>query len=153
MKMKNKLFAVAFGIMLIALSPVLAFADITSKPAPLSITSGLIVEEEKQDATFEESRMVYGEALPFGDISVLVCRRDAEGNLLEDYTENFEVSSLGMFNVSLPLKLGTNYIAFQVSSESYNDATYNFEIKRMPQKVKDELKAMVALPGAVRATK
>ncbi len=150
MKLKNRLFAVVLSIFLVSFSPVFAFANETNPPAPLSITSGLVVEEEVQDATFEDSRVVYGESLPFGDISVLVFRRDTEGNLLEDYNENLEVSSLGMFSVALPLKLGTNYVEFTVSGESYEDATYNFEIKRMSQRVKNELQTMVALPGAVK---
>lgn len=147
MKQKSKLIAVFVMMLFLSFSPVCAFAKEICNPTPIAISSGLIFEEEKQDATFEDSRIVYGETIPFADISVIVSRKDAEGNTLQDYSESFEVGSLGIFSISLPLKLGTNYIDLSVSSQCYDNATYSFEIKRMPLSVKEQLKTMIALPG------
>ncbi|HBF65032.1 MAG TPA: hypothetical protein DDW34_03860 [Clostridium sp.] len=147
MKQKSKLIAVCVMMLFLSFSPVCAFAQEICNPTPIAISSGLIFEEEKQDATFEDSRIVYGETIPFADISVIVSRKDAEGNTLQDYSESFEVGSLGIFSISLPLKLGTNYIDLSVSSQCYDNATYSFEIKRMPLSVKEQLKTMIALPG------
>lgn len=147
MKQKSKLIAVFVMMLFLSFSPVCAFAQEICNPTPIAIYSGLIFEEEKQDATFEDSRIVYGETIPFADISVIVSRKDAEGNTLQDYSESFEVGSLGIFSISLPLKLGTNYIDLSVSSQCYDNATYSFEIKRMPLSVKEQLKTMIALPG------
>ena len=147
MKQKSKFMAVLIIMLLVSFSPVCAFAQETGNPAPISITSGLVVEEERQDATFEDSRIIYGETTPFAEISISISQKDGEGNPIEDYSESFEVGSMGIFSTSLPLKLGTNYIELTVSSECYDDATYRFEIKRMPQKVKEQLKNMIALPG------
>lgn len=147
MKQRNKFMAILIIMLIFSFSPVCAFAGETCNPAPISITSGLVFEEERQDATFEDSRIIYGETMPFADITIVISRKDGEGNLLEDYSESFEVGSLGIFSTSLPLKLGTNYINLTVSSEGYDDSTYSFEIKRMPQKVKEQLKNMIALPG------
>lgn len=147
MKQKSKFIGVFVMMLFLSFSPVCAFAQEICNPTPIAISSGLIFEEEKQDATFEDTRIVYGETIPFADISVMVSRKDAEGNTLQDYSENFEVGSLGIFSISLPLKLGTNYIDLSVSSQCYDAATYSFEIKRMPLSVKEQLKNMIALPG------
>lgn len=147
MKHRSKCIAVFVMMLLLSFSPVYTFAQEFCNPTPIAISSGLTFEEEKQDATFEDTRIVYGETIPFADISVIVSRRDAEGNTLQDYSDSFEVGSLGIFSIALPLKLGTNYIDVSVSSQCYDNATYSFEIKRMPLSVKEQLKNMIALPG------
>lgn len=147
MKQRNKNFAVFMIVLLLSISPVNAFADEINNPAPLSITSGLGFDEDAQDVTFDDSRMVYGEATPFSNISVTVCRMDSEGAMFEDYSDAMEVGSLGIFSMVLPLELGTNYIEITVTSQGYDEETYSYEVKRKPQAVKDELKSMIALPG------
>ncbi len=135
-------------VLMLSISPISAFADDIKNPAPFSITSGLnIDEEETQEATFDDSRMVYGEALPFADITVTVSRMNWDGSMLEEFRDDFEVGSLGIFSMSLPLNMGTNYIEITVTDEEYDVATYSYELKRKPQSVKDELKNMIALPG------
>ncbi|KXL51818.1 hypothetical protein CLNEO_27900 [Anaerotignum neopropionicum] len=147
MKRRILSFTMFFIVLLFSISPVCAFADEINNPVPLSITSGLNENEEGQEATFDDSRMVYGETVPFADITVTICRRDGEGIMLEDYRNDFEVGSLGIFSMTLPLKLGTNYIEIMVSGDDYDEAVYIYELKRKPQAVKDELKSMIALPG------
>jgi hypothetical protein len=132
---------------MLSISPVSAFADEIKNPTPLSITSGLIIDEEVQESTFDDSRMVYGETVPFADITVTVCHMEWDGSMLEDYRDDFEVGSLGIFSMSLPLNMGTNYIEITVTDEEHDEATYSYELKRKPQAVKDELKNMIALPG------
>ncbi|MDD3393900.1 MAG: hypothetical protein EOM28_00615 [Clostridia bacterium] len=153
MKQRNKGFAVFIIALLLSFSPVCAFAEEIDNPAPISITSGLSFDQECPEATFDDSRMIYGETLPFADISVTVCRKDADGVLFEDYNTELTVGSLGIFSMVLPLELGTNYIEIIVNGEDYDEASYNFEIKRMPQRVKEELKNMMALPGFMQRNK
>jgi hypothetical protein len=140
-------FAIFIIVLMLSISPVSAFADEIKNPTPLSITSGLIIDEEVQESTFDDSRMVYGETVPFADITVTVCHMEWDGSMLEDYRDDFEVGSLGIFSMSLPLNMGTNYIEITVTDEEYDEATYSYELKRKPQAVKDELKNMIALPG------
>lgn len=150
MKQRNKIFAIVMFVLLFSFSPVCAFADEIKNPAPIAITSGLVFDEDGQEATFDSSRIVYGEAVPYTQIHVTICRKDAEGQLLEEYCEDMEVGSLGIFSMVLPLELGTNYIEFTVSCGNYDKVTYNFEIKRKPQTVKDELKSLIALPRLIQ---
>lgn len=149
MKQRSKNFVVFIIAMMLSFSPVCAFANEINNPAPLSITSGLGLDEdeEDQDVTFDDSRMVYGETAPFAEISVIVSRMDSEGVMLEDYNDALEVGSLGIFSTVLPLELGTNYIEITVTGEDYDEETYCYEVKRKPQEVKEELKSMIALPG------
>ncbi|WP_304507096.1 hypothetical protein [Anaerotignum sp.] len=147
MKQRSKNFVVFMIAMMLSFSPVCAFADEINNPAPFSITSGLGFNEDDQDVTFDDSRMVYGETAPFAGISVTVCRMDSEGVMFEDYNDTLEVGSLGIFSTVLPLELGTNYIEITVNGEDYEEETYCYEVKRKPQAVKEELKSMIALPG------
>lgn len=153
MKQRNKSFAVFIISLLLSFSPVCAFAEEIDNLAPISITSGLSFDQQCPEATFDESRMIYGETVPFANVSVTVCRKDADGVLIEDYNAGLTVGSLGIFSMALPLELGTNHIEIIVNGKGYDEASYNFEIKRMPQKVKDELKNMMALPGFTQRIK
>ncbi|WMI81469.1 hypothetical protein [Anaerotignum sp. MB30-C6] len=153
MEWRNKIFAMLLALLLFSFSPVYAFASEIENPAPISITSGLVFDEDGQDATFDSSRMVYGEAVPYSQISVTICGKDGDGDMQEEYSEDLEVGSLGIFSMSLPLELGTNYIELTVNCQNFDEAIYHFEVKRKPLKVKDELKSMVALPGSIKNIK
>jgi len=149
MKQRNKIFAIFMAVFFFSFSPLYAFAEEIDNPAYISITSGLVFDEDGQEATFDSSRMVYGEAEPNTQISVVICRKDSEGDMIEEYNEDLEVGSLGIFSMGLPLELGINYIELTVNCENYDETIYNFEIKRMSQTVKEELKSMIALPGSI----
>ncbi|WP_313526563.1 hypothetical protein [Anaerotignum sp.] len=151
MKLKNKLVTMLMFVLLFSFSPVSAFADEIDNPAPISISSGLVFDTDGQEATFDSSRMVYGEAVPCTQIAVTICRKDSEGKLLQEYNEDYEVGSLGIFSMVLPLELGTNYIEFVVNCENYDETTYNFEVIRKSQTVKEELKSLIALPKLIQS--
>lgn len=149
MDQRKKLFAIVMAVFMLSFSPVCTFADEIENLAPITITSGLVFEEEGQEATFESSRMVYGEAIPCTQVSVQIWSRDEEGCMAEEYYEDLQVGSLGIFSMILPLELGVNDIELTVNSEGYDEAIYFFEINRKSQTVKEELKTMVALPGFI----
>ncbi|WP_352399510.1 hypothetical protein [Anaerotignum sp.] len=150
MELKNKFVAFFMFMLLFSFSPLSAYANAIDNPAPLSISSGLVFDEDRQEATFDSSRMVYGEAVPCTQIAVSICRKDSEGKLLLEYNEDYEVGSLGIFSMVLPLELGTNYIEFVVNCKNYDEATYNFEVIRKSQTVKEELKSLIALPRLIQ---
>lgn len=136
---KNKLV----GLILAAVfcfSPVSAFAA----EAPVTITSGLDMESEEIECTFDESRILYGEAKPGAKITFTISKLDRFGKMVECYTNTITVGSLGLFSTTLPLERGNNYIAITVEG---NDGTTEVVVKRIPQAVKSQLQRMIALPG------
>lgn len=121
-------------------SPVSAFAA----EAPVTITSGLDMESEEIECTFDESRILYGEAKPGAKITFTISKLDRFGKMVECYTNTITVGSLGLFSTTLPLERGNNYIAITVEG---NDGTTEVVVKRIPQAVKSQLQRMIALPG------
>lgn len=131
------------GVILAAVfcfSPVSAFAAETS----VTITSGLDLESDEIECTFDESRLLYGEAKPDTEITFIVSKLDRYGEMEEVYGETITVGSMGLFSTTLPLEKGNNYIAISVSGE---DSTTEVVVKRIPQTVKSRLQRMIALPG------
>lgn len=121
------------------LFPVSAFAA-----APLTITSGLEMESDEVECTFDESRILYGEAKPDAEIYVTISKMNRLGTLVEVYTETITVSSVGLFSITLPLEKGCNYITMTVAGE---EGKTEAVVKRVPQTVKNRLQRMIALPG------
>lgn len=121
-------------------SPVSAFAA----EAPVTITSGLDMESEEIECTFDESRILYGEARPGAKITFTISKLDRFGKMVECYTNTITVGSLGLFSTTLPLERGNNYIAITVEGK---DGTTEVVVKRIPQAVKSQLQRMIALPG------
>lgn len=121
-------------------SPVSVFAA----EAPVTITSGLDVESEEIECTFDESRILYGEAQPSAKITFTISKLDRFGKMAECYTHTITVGSLGLFSTTLPLERGNNYIAITVEGK---DGTTKVVVKRIPQAVKSQLQRMIALPG------
>lgn len=121
-------------------SPVSAFAAETS----VNITSGLHVGSDEVECTFDESRILYGEAKPGAKITFTVSKLDRFGNMVQIYKDTITVGSMGLFSKTLPLERGNNYIAFSVEGEN---ATTKAVVKRVPQTVKSQLQRMIALPG------
>lgn len=119
---------------LFCFSPVSAFA------AEVTISSGLVMDAE--EATFDDSRLVYGSAEPGTEISFTVSGMDHTGTLTEQYKENVRVGSMGLFSVTLPLEKGSNYICITSGEE-----TQKAVVKRVSQLVKNQLQNMIALPG------
>ena len=120
--------------LLFCISPVSVFA------ADVTISSGLVLDAE--EATFDDSRLVYGEAAPGTEISFTVSEMDHAGVLTEQYKTDVTVGSMGLFSVTLPLEKGSNYICI-LSGEQKQEAV----VKRVSQVVKSHLKNMIALPG------
>ena len=121
-------------------SPVSAFAA----EAPVTITSGLDMESEEIECTFDESRILYGEARPGAKITFTISKLDRFGKMVECYTNTITVGSLGLFSTTLPLERGNNYITITVEGK---DGTTEVVVKRIPQAVKSQLQRMIALPG------
>ena len=121
-------------------SPVSAFAA----EAPVTITSGLHVQSEEIECTFDESRILYGEAAPGSKITFTISKLDRFGAMVEIYRETITVGSMGLFSTTLPLERGNNYIAITVAGK---DGKTEAVVKRVPQTVKNQLQRMIALPG------
>lgn len=124
-------------------SPVVALAAESS----VHITSGLNLESDETECTFEESRIIYGEAAPGTEITFTVSRLDRFGETVVTHTETLKVGSMGLFSATLPLGRGNNDIAMTVTGE---DSTTEVTIKQVPQAVKNRLQQMIALPGMQR---
>lgn len=146
---RKRIFAICMALMLCVFSPMAVFADETKNAVPISITSGLVFDESIQDPTFQSSRVIYGEALPFSEVCVDIFRKDGSGNMLNTYNQELQVGSMGIFSMTLPLELGTNYIELTASCEGFDETTHSFQISRKSQKVKEQLKGMVALLGSI----
>ncbi len=134
------------GIILTAvfcISPVSAFAAET----PVTISSGLEMEQEDVECTFEDTRIVYGEAEPDTVITFTISQMDRHGDLQEVFAEEFLVGSLGLFSATFPLEMGYNYITMTAEQDGCEETTVEAVIKRVPKKVKQQLQQMIALPG------
>ena len=121
-------------------SPVSAFAA----QSYVNITSGLRVESEEVECTFDESRILYGEAKPGAKVTFTISKLNRFGNMVEIYKDTITVGSMGLFSTTLPLERGNNYIAMTVAGESGKTEAV---VKRIPQTVKSQLQRMIALPG------
>ena len=92
--------------MVFCFSPVSAFAAEGS----VHISSGLELDAEETECTFEDNRLVYGEAVPGTEITFTVSKMNRFGGMEEVYKEDVLVGSMGLFSVNLPLEKGKNYI-------------------------------------------
>jgi len=124
--------------MVFCFSPVSAFAAEGS----VHISSGLELDAEETECTFEDNRLVYGEAVPGTEITFTVSKMNRFGGMAEVYTEDVLVGSMGLFSVTLPLEKGNNYISMTAEGK-----TQEVVIKRVSQNVKTQLQRLIALPG------
>ncbi len=126
-------------------SPVHALA---AEPS-LTITSGLAMEEEETECTFQDSRVVYGEATPYADILCTITQPNAAGELEEVYSDSLTVGSLGLFSTTLPLEMGYNHItiALTQTEDAEPEIVLETVVKRVSSDVKTQLQRMIALPG------
>lgn len=141
-RMKKRLLGVLLAV-LFAFSPVSAFAA----EASVSITSGLTMEADTVEYTFEDSRIVYGEAAPNARITFSVSKKDAEGEWQESYRESLQVGSLGLFSATLPLETGYNQITLTARQKGCENTVQETIVKRLPKTVKKQLQSMLALPS------
>ena len=124
--------------MMFCFSPV----SVLAAELPVTISSGLNMEAEEVECTFEEERIVYGEAAPGTKVIFTVSKMNRFGNMVELHKDTVTVGSMGLFSVTLPLERGNNYI-----DVTANDETQEVVVKRVPQTVKTQLQRMIALPG------
>ena len=124
--------------MLFCFSPVSTFA---AEPG-VHITSGLNLESEEVECTFEDTRIVYGEAKPNTKIVFTVSKMNRFGEMVELHKETVTVGSVGLFSATLPLERGNNHITMKAEGE-----TRKVVVKRVPKTVKMQLQKMIALPG------
>ena len=124
--------------MVFCFSPVSVFAGEMS----VNISSGLNLEAEEAEYTFDDSRVVYGDAAPGTEITFAVSKMNRFGERTELHSETVTVGSMGLFSVALPLEKGINYISMTAEGE-----TQEITVKRVPQTVKTQLQRMIALPG------
>ena len=124
--------------MMFCFSPV----SVLAAELPVTISSGLNMDAEEVECTFEEERIVYGEAAPGTKVIFTVSKMNRFGNMVELHKDTVTVGSMGLFSVTLPLERGNNYI-----DVTANDETQEVVVKRVPQTVKTQLQRMIALPG------
>ena len=122
--------------MLFCFSPV----SVTAAELPVTISSGL--NTEAAEVTFDDERIVYGEAAPGTKVTFTISKQNRFGEMVEIHKDSVTVGSMGLFSVTLPLERGSNYIEMTAGGE-----TQQVVVKRVSQTVKTQLKRMIALPG------
>ena len=134
---RKKLIGILLA-MVFCFSPVSVFAE----EKGVTITSGLNLASEEVECTFDDDRIVYGEAKPDTKITFTVSKMNRFGQMVELHKENVTVGSMGLFTATLPLERGNNYITMKADGE-----TESVIVKRVPKTVKMQLQKMIALPG------
>ena len=134
---RKKLIGILMAMMF-CFSPVSAVAA----DSGVTITSGLNLETQVVECTFDDDRIVYGEAKPDTKITFTVSKMDRFGRMVELHHETVTVGSMGLFSATLPLERGNNYITMKADGE-----TEEIVVKRVPKTVKMQLQKMIALPG------
>lgn len=134
---RKKLIGMVMAMMF-CFSPV----SVLAAELPVTISSGLNMAAEEVECTFNDSRLVYGEAKPGTKITFTVSKMNRFGQMAELYNETVSVGSMGLFSVNLPLERGNNYIKMTAEGK-----TQEVVVKRVPQTVKTQLQRMIALPG------
>ena len=124
--------------MMFCFSPV----NVVAAELPVTISSGLDMNTEEVEYTFEDARIVYGEAAPGTEVVFTVSRMNRFGKLVEQHRQEVKVGSMGLFSVTLPLERGNNYIDMEAGGK-----TEQAIVKQVPKTVKTQLKRMIALPG------
>ena len=122
--------------MLFCFSPV----SVTAAELPVTISSGL--NTTAAEVTFDDERIVYGEAAPGTQVTFTISKQNRFGEMVEIHKDSVTVGSMGLFSVTLPLERGSNYIEMTAGGE-----TQQVVVKRVSQTVKTQLKRMIALPG------
>ena len=125
-------------VMVFCFSPV----SVMAAELPVTISSGLHMELEEVESTFDAERIVYGEAAPGTEVTFTVSKMNRFGQMMELHRNEVKVGSLGLFSVTLPLERGNNFINMTVDG-----MTDQVGVKRVPQTVKTQLQRMIALPG------
>ena len=125
-------------VMVFCFSPV----SVMAAELPVTISSGLHMELEEVESTFDAERIVYGEAAPGTEVTFTVSKMNRFGQMMELHRNEVKVGSLGLFSVTLPLERGNNFINMTVDGK-----TEQVVVKRVPQTVKTQLQRMIALPG------
>lgn len=131
---------------LICLSPVSAFA---AESTPVTVSSGLNLDSWETESTFDEQRTIYGEAKPGTQISISVSQKNSNGDMVESQYQDLTVGSLGIFSATIELALGYNYVTLTAQKNGYEQTSDTVIVKRVSQRIKQELQSMIALPGAV----
>ena len=124
--------------MMFCFSPV----NVVAAELPVTISSGLDMNTEEVEYTFEDARIVYGEAAPGTEVVFTVSRMNRFGKMVEQHRQEVKVGSMGLFSVTLPLERGNNYIDMEAGGK-----TEQAIVKQVPKTVKTQLKRMIALPG------
>ena len=134
---RKKLIGILMAMMF-CFSPV----SIMAAELPVEISSGLDMEAEMAEHTFDEERIVYGAGQPGAKVVFTVSKINRFGEMVELHRDVVTVNSMGLFSVTLPLERGNNYIGMTVDGE-----TQKAVVKRVPRSVKNQLQRMIALPG------
>ncbi|MBQ5709447.1 MAG: hypothetical protein IIV62_05740, partial [Anaerotignum sp.] len=90
--------------MMFCFSPV----SVMAAEMPVTISSGLNMAAEEVESTFEDARIVYGEAAPGTEVVFTVSKMNRFGVKVELHKATVSASSLGLFSVTLPLEKGNN---------------------------------------------
>ena len=147
MKAYHKKLTGLFLAAVFCVFPVTAFAAET----PVEISSGLHFEERTTECTFDDSRILYGEAEPGTRITVTVSAKNRRGSLYQVASDSFVTGSMGIFTTTFPLRMGYNYITLTAEKKGMEERTETTVVKRLSQRVKTQLQTMIALPGIGRS--
>lgn len=139
---KQKSIAMVLA-MSVCVAPVSAFAAESS----VNISSGLELEADAAESTFDDSRIVYGEAAPDTEITFTVSKLNRQGEAVALYEDTLTVGSMGLFSTTLPLEKGNNYITLTAVENGEETMQQEVVIKRVSKDVKKQLQRMIALPG------
>jgi len=128
----------------ILMAMIFCFAPVSvlAEELPVTISSGLDMKTEEVECTFDDVRIVYGEAAPGTEVEFTISRMNRFGELVEQQRKEVTVGSMGLFSVTLPLERGNNYIGMKANGKMEQTV-----VKRVPQTVKTQLQHMIALPG------
>lgn len=125
----------------VCVAPVSAFAAESS----VIISSGLNLETV--ESTFDDSRIVYGEAAPGTKITFTVSRINRWGEAEAVYENTVRVGSMGLFSATVPLEKGSNQITLTAVENGEETMQEEVVIKRVSKTVKKQLQRIIALPG------
>ena len=130
---------------LLALSVCAAPVSVFAAESSVIISSGLALETV--ESTFEDSRIVYGEAAPGTEITFTVSKLNRWGEPVEAYAHTLTVGSMGLFSTTLPLEKGSNHITLTAVENGEEIMQEEVVIKRVSKTVKRQLQRIIALPG------
>jgi len=140
--------------LLLCLAPSCVYAGSLggTKTVEFCVTGGLDMEKESI-STFDTSKTVSGTAEQGVNLDITINIKNADGDWKESATYFVEVGSSGLFNQTIPLKIGENQVCLVASKNGCSEATDIVVVKRKPIEIKKELEKVLFIPGGTKSSK